>query len=50
MGTVVKTSVELKDKKEIKYSRFEKEDCFREGDSINIGWNPERAVAIKVNK
>ncbi|MBM7562887.1 ABC transporter ATP-binding protein [Fusibacter tunisiensis] len=50
MGTVVKTSIELKDKKEIKYSRFEKEDYIREGDSVNIGWNPERAVAIKANK
>ncbi len=49
MGTVIKTSIELMDKKEIKYSRFEKEDYFNEGDSINIGWNPERAVAIKAN-
>lgn len=49
MGTVIKTSIELKDKKEIKYSCFEKDDDFKEGDSINIGWNPERAVAIKAN-
>lgn len=50
MGTVVKTSIELKDMKEIKYSRFEKDDDFKEGDYINIGWNPDRAVAIKANK
>ncbi|GAB6108641.1 ABC transporter ATP-binding protein [Fusibacter bizertensis] len=47
MGTVVKTAVELKDKSEIKYSRFEKDDKFSEGDVVNIYWNPERAVAIK---
>lgn len=47
MGTVVKTAVELKDKSEIKYSRFEKDDKFSEGDAVNVYWNPERAVAIK---
>lgn len=49
MGTVVKTAIELIDKKEIKYSRFEKDDDFKEGDSVNTYWNPERAVAIKAN-
>ena len=47
MGTVVKTSVDLKDGTEIKYSRFEKDDDFREGDTLSVYWNPERAVAIK---
>lgn len=50
MGTVVKIAVELKDNREIKYSRFDKKDEFEEGDSVNIYWNPERAVAIKANK
>lgn len=49
MGTFVKTSVDLKDKTEIKYSRIEKEEEFTEGDFVNIYWNPERAVAIKAN-
>lgn len=48
MGTVVKTSVDLSDNTEIKYTRFEKDEDFKEGDSVNIYWNPERAVAIKV--
>ena len=48
MGTVVKTAVEIKDNSEMKYSRFEKDDNFKEGDSVYISWNPERAVAIKV--
>jgi hypothetical protein len=47
MGTVVKTSVDLKDHSEIKYSRFEKDDELCEGDIVNIFWNPEKAVAIK---
>jgi spermidine/putrescine transport system ATP-binding protein len=50
MGTFVKTSVDLKDNTEIKYSRFEKDENFKEGDSVNIYWNPERAVAIKVKR
>ncbi|MBP6143793.1 MAG: ABC transporter ATP-binding protein [Proteocatella sp.] len=50
MGTVVKTSVDLKDGTEIKYSRFEKDDDFREGDKLSVYWNPERAVAIKAVK
>lgn len=47
MGTFVKTSVDLKDKTEVKYSRIEKEEEFTEGNFVNIYWNPERAVAIK---
>lgn len=47
MGTVVKTSIDLKDGNEIKYSRFEKDDNFREGDLVHVYWNLERAVAIK---
>ncbi len=50
MGTVVKTSVDLKDGTEIKYSRFEKDDDFSEGDTLSVYWNPERAVAIKAVK
>lgn len=50
MGTVVKTSVDLKDNTEIKYTRFEKDEDFKEGDSVNIYWNPERAVVIKAKK
>lgn len=47
MGTVVKTVVDMKDNTEIKYSRFEKDDNFKENDYINIFWDPEKAVAIK---
>lgn len=47
MGTVVKTSVDLKDNKELKYSRFEKDEGYKEGDLVNIYWNPERAVAMR---
>ena len=36
MGTFVKTSVDLKDKTEIKYSRIEKEEEFTEGNFVNI--------------
>lgn len=50
MGTVVKIAVQLKDSREIKYSSFEKEEDIKEGDSITIFWNPERAVAIKAKK
>lgn len=50
MGTVVKTSVDLKDNTEIKYSRFERDEAFREGDSIYLYWNPEKAVSIKPKK
>ncbi|WP_432403626.1 ABC transporter ATP-binding protein [Wukongibacter sp. M2B1] len=47
MGTVIKTVVDMKDNTEIKYSRFEKDDDFKENDAVNIFWNPEKAVAIK---
>ena len=50
MGTFVKTSVDLKDNTEIKYFSFEKDDNFKEGDSVNIYWNPEKAVAIKAKR
>ena len=50
MGTFLKTSVDLKDNTEVKYSRFEKDESFNEGDYVNIYWNPERAVAIKVKR
>jgi spermidine/putrescine transport system ATP-binding protein len=40
----------MKDDTEIKYSRFEKEDIYKEGDSVNIFWNPAKAVAIKTKK
>ncbi|MGB5823512.1 MAG: ABC transporter ATP-binding protein [Proteocatella sp.] len=47
MGTVVKTSVDMKDKTEIKYSRFEKDEEIKEGELVNIYWNPKKAFAIK---
>ncbi|OLS03275.1 ABC transporter ATP-binding protein [Tissierella creatinophila] len=50
MGTVVNTVIDLKDNTEIKYSRFEKDDDFKERDSVNIYWNPEKAVVIKYKK
>jgi spermidine/putrescine transport system ATP-binding protein len=50
MGTVIRTSVDLKDNTEIKYSRLDDDSNFKEGDSIHIYWNPEKAVAIKALK
>ncbi len=50
MGTVIKTSVDLPSNIEIKYSRFDKDENFKEGDLVYIYWDPERAVAIKAKK
>ena len=34
----------------LSYLGFEKDDDFREGDTLSVYWNPERAVAIKAVK
>lgn len=47
MGTVIKTSVDMIDNTEIKYSRFENEGECKEGDEVYIYWNPSKAVPIK---
>lgn len=47
MGTVVTTSFDLKNNKEIKNSLFEKDERMKEGDRVYLYWNPEKAVAIK---
>ena len=36
MGTVIKTSVDLPSNIEIKYSRFDKDENFKEGDLVYI--------------
>ena len=47
MGTVVKTSLDLADGKEIKYSRFEADATLREGETVYVHWDTHKSVAIK---
>ncbi len=47
MGTVVKTAVDMKDGKEVKYSRFEQDSSVQEQEAVYLYWKPEKAVAIK---
>ena len=47
MGTVVKTALDLSDGTEVKLSRFEQDERFREGDAVQIFWDPDKSVAIK---
>ena len=47
MGTVVKTALDMKDGMETKFSRFEQDDQFQEGDPVYVFWRPEKSVAIK---
>lgn len=47
MGTVVKTSLDMQDGREIKYSRFEADETLHEGDAVQVYWDPEKSVAIK---
>ena len=47
MGTVVKTSLDMRDKKEIKLSRFEVDETLHEGDAVHVWWEPKKSVAIK---
>lgn len=47
MGTVVKTALDLSDGTEVKLSRFEQDARFREGDAVQIFWDPDKSVAIK---
>ncbi|MEN6471042.1 MAG: ABC transporter ATP-binding protein, partial [Clostridiaceae bacterium] len=47
MGTVIKTSLDMADGKEIKFSRFETDASLREGDAVFVYWDPAKSVAIK---
>ena len=47
MGTVVKTSLDMADGTELKFSRFEADPSIREGDSLYAYWDPTKSVAIK---
>ena len=47
MGTVVKTSLDMADGKELKYSRFEADTALREGETVYVHWAPQKSVAIK---
>ncbi len=47
MGTVIKTSLDMADGKEIKFSRFEADASLREGDAVFAYWDPAKSVAIK---
>lgn len=50
MGTVVKTTVKMKDDSEVKFTRFEQSTDWCEGDKVYLSWKPEKAVAIKKNQ
>jgi spermidine/putrescine transport system ATP-binding protein len=47
LGTVYKTSVEMGDGSELKFTRFDHDVGVAEGDRIYLYWKPEKAVAIK---
>jgi len=47
MGTVVKTALDMKDGTETKFSRFEQDAQFQEGDPVYVFWRPEKSVPIK---
>lgn len=47
MGTVVKTALDMKDGTETKFSRFEQDAQYQEGDPVHVFWRPEKSVAIK---
>ena len=50
MGTVVKTSLELENGQEIKYSRFDPDESLHEGDEVFVHWDPLKSVAIHTQK
>ena len=47
MGTVVKTALDLSDGAEVKLSRFDQDERLREGDAVQVFWDPDKSVAIK---
>jgi spermidine/putrescine transport system ATP-binding protein len=50
MGTVVKTSLDMPDGKEIKYSCLDPDESLREGDEVYVHWDPAKSVAIHKEK
>ena len=46
MGTVIKTSLDLGSGKEVKFSRFEKDDAIAEGDELYLYWEKGKSVPI----
>ena len=46
-GSVVKTTLDLSDGTEVKYSRFEQDTSVSAGEKRYVYWRPEKAVAIK---
>ena len=46
MGTVIKTSLDLGSGKEVKFSRFEKDESIHEGDELYIYWESGKSVPI----
>ena len=46
MGTVIKTSMDLASGKEVKFSRFEKNENIHEGDELYIYWENGKSVPI----
>ncbi len=47
MGTVIKTSLDLENGQELKFSRFEADPNLHEGDSCYLYWDPAKSVAIR---
>lgn len=47
MGTVIKTSLDLENGQELKFSRFEADPNLHEGDSCYLHWDPAKSVAIR---
>ena len=47
MGTLVKAILLTEDGKEIKYSRFEKNQSLDIGDEVYLYWDYDKGVAIK---
>ena len=47
MGSLVKTSLELSDGREIKLSRTEADSSISEGDELYVCWNPEKGYIIR---
>ena len=47
LAVSLKTALDLSDGTEVKLSRFEQDARFREGDAVQIFWDPDKSVAIK---
>ncbi len=46
VGSVIKTSLDMADGREVKLTRFESSDVWHEGDSVYVQWEPAKSVAL----